>query len=76
MIVNKIASSVDPDEMAHEEPSHMDLHCLHRYLCCSTGLKGLRNNDQALYSIGSLMIYYHSKRNTYPTNNINPCHAE
>ena len=32
MIINKMASSVDPDEMAHYEPSHLDLHCLNRYL--------------------------------------------
>ena len=32
MIINKMASSVDPDEMAHYEPSHLDLHCLHRYM--------------------------------------------
>ena len=30
MIINKMASSVDPDEMAHYEPSHLDRHCLHR----------------------------------------------
>ena len=27
-----MASSIDPDEMAHDELSHQDLHCLHRYL--------------------------------------------
>ena len=32
MIINKMASSTDPDEMAHYEPSHLDLHFLHRYL--------------------------------------------
>ena len=37
-----MASSVDPDEMAHDEPSHLDLHCLHRYLYQSTKLKGLK----------------------------------
>ena len=26
---NRMANSVDPDEMAHYEPSHQDLHCLH-----------------------------------------------
>ena len=25
-------NSVDPDEMAHYEPSHLALHCLKRYL--------------------------------------------
>ena len=40
-----MASSEDPDEKAHFEPSHQDLHCLHRYLYPSTGLKGLREMD-------------------------------
>ena len=31
-INNRIANSVDPDEMAHYEPSHLDLHCLQKYL--------------------------------------------
>ena len=43
-IINRQAKSVNPDEMAHHEPSHMDLHCLHRYLYQSTGLKALKNN--------------------------------
>ena len=30
MIIGKMASSVDPDEMDHYEPSHLDLHRLHR----------------------------------------------
>ena len=42
MIINKMASCVDPDEMAHYEPSHLDLHCLHRYLYWSTGLKRVK----------------------------------
>ena len=32
--------SVDPDETARDEPSHLDLHCLERYLVWSAGLKG------------------------------------
>ena len=34
---NRIANSVDPDETAHDEPSHRDLHCLHCYLVCLEG---------------------------------------
>ena len=34
-------NSVGPDEMAHYEPLHLDLHCLHRQLCWVAGLKGL-----------------------------------
>ena len=41
MIISKMANSVDPDEMAHYEPSHLDPRCLHRYLYRSTGIKGL-----------------------------------
>ena len=40
---NRMANSVDPDEMACHELSHLDLHCLHRYLFRSAGLKGLRD---------------------------------
>ena len=28
MKISEFANSVDPDEMAHNEPSHLDLHCL------------------------------------------------
>ena len=35
------ANSVDPDETAHNEPSHQDLHGLHRCPVRSVGLKGL-----------------------------------
>ena len=37
---NRMANSVDPDEMASNEPSHLDLHCLQRYLYWSAGMKG------------------------------------
>ena len=30
--IKKMANSVDPDETAHHEPSHLDLHGLQRYL--------------------------------------------
>ena len=40
-IINILANSVDPDEMAHDELSHLDLYCLHTYLYWPTGLKGL-----------------------------------
>ena len=36
-----MTNSVDQDETAHYEPSHLDLHCLLSYLYKSTGLKGL-----------------------------------
>ena len=28
MKIDKFANSVDPDEVAHHEPPHLDLHCL------------------------------------------------
>ena len=36
-----MANNVDPDEMARYEQSYLDLHCLHRNLCWSAGLKGI-----------------------------------
>ena len=36
-----MANSVGPDETARYEPSHQSLHCLHKYLFKSVGLKGL-----------------------------------
>ena len=38
---NRMTNSVDPDETACYEPSHLDLHCLHRHLCWSAVLKRL-----------------------------------
>ena len=37
---NRMANSVDPEEMFcyKLQPSHLDQHCLHRYLYQSTGL--------------------------------------
>ena len=40
-INNRMANSVDPDETARNEPSHLDLHCLQKYLYWSSGLKRL-----------------------------------
>ena len=41
---SRFANSVDADEMAHYEASHLHLHCLQRYLFGSTGLKELNKN--------------------------------
>ena len=38
---NRMANSVDPDEMAHDEPSHLDLRSLQRYLVWSARSIGL-----------------------------------
>ena len=35
-----MVNSVDSDEMACDKPSHLDLHCLHRYWLLSVRLKG------------------------------------
>ena len=38
---NRTANSTYPDEMAHCEPSHLDLHCLPMYAMWCAGLNGL-----------------------------------
>ena len=40
-----MANSVDPDETARYEPSHLDLRCLQRYLVWCAGFKGFRELD-------------------------------
>ena len=47
---NRMANNVNPDETALDEPSDLDLHCLHRYLFWSARLKGLCTSlrDEAL----------------------------
>ena len=50
-IINRLENSVDPDEMAHYEPSHLDLYCLCRCLYWSTGLKGLNERIETLEMI-------------------------
>ena len=37
-----MANSVDPDETARFDPSHLDLHCLHSY--CRAGISLLLRN--------------------------------
>ena len=38
-LITNMANSVDPDETARNEPSHLDLYCLQRYLYWSVGMK-------------------------------------
>ena len=40
-----MTNSVDPDETARYEPSHLDLHYLQRYLVWFAGLKGLNKRS-------------------------------
>ena len=49
-----------PDEMVHYKLSHLDLHCLHRYLYWSKELEGLKHiilhinlmaPDKAVFSV-------------------------
>ena len=39
---SKMANSIDPDEMAHYEPSHLDLCCLQISVKASLGMNGLK----------------------------------
>ena len=47
----RMVKSVDPDEMAHDKLSHLDLHCLHRYLFWSARLKGLNVSIQSFQKL-------------------------
>ena len=38
---DSMSNSIDPDEMAHNEPSHLDLHCLQKPIIISCGSIGV-----------------------------------
>ena len=44
-ISNSIANNEDPNETAHYELSHLDLHCLQRCLYWYIGMKRLRTSS-------------------------------
>ena len=58
---NCMANSVDPDETARYEPSHLDLHCLQRYLYWSAGMKGLKSNTYFLFYYTSSTVGANNK---------------
>ena len=52
-IKHRMANSIDPDETARYKPSHQDLHCLHRDLLWSKGIKGVRGQ----YALDTSRLY-------------------
>ena len=46
--IKRMVHSIDPNETIRDEASHLNLHCLHRYLIWSAGLRGF------ICEIGSL----------------------
>ena len=64
-----MANSVDPDETAHYEPSHLDLHCLQKYLSWSNGLTGL---TQLLYVYAEWILIAHISLASARQNTIKP----
>ena len=49
-----MTNSLDLDETAHYEPSHMDIHFLQKYLFYSPELKGLK----FIQCVGQFAQYY------------------
>ena len=56
--MNRMANNVDPDEMAHYEPSHLDLHCLQRYLSWSAGPKRLWHDTFCSKSYLNTLLFF------------------
>ena len=49
-IKSRMANSVFPDEMAHYEPSHLDLHCLEKYMFWSYRVeRGNKSTVECMY---------------------------
>ena len=55
-----MANRIDPDEMAHNEPSHPDLHCLQNYPFWSADLKGLKLYIH-IQSVVENIVQFHMK---------------
>ena len=54
-----MANNVEPDEMAHNESSHLDLHCLQRHLYWSARVKGV--NARQAWAVFTLeQVWYSS----------------
>ena len=51
-----MANRVDPDETAHYELSHLNLHNLQRYLCWFAGMKRL-TTEQASFIVPDVKHY-------------------
>ena len=46
-----MSNSIDPDEMAHHEPSHLDLCCLQKHIITACAVKELNNATPSLLII-------------------------
>ena len=58
-IRNKMANCVNPDETAHNDPTHQDLHCLHWYLFCLLGWKVMHSLCLKLYLKSVQNVFSH-----------------
>ena len=54
-----MTNSVDPEEMACSQPSHLDLHCFHRNLFWSAGMTYIKDGTQ----LKSEMIHFNRYNN-------------
>ena len=53
----------NPDKTACYKPSHLDLHCLHRYLFWSARLKGLPENIYTFFFVFLFVLRFYSQVN-------------
>ena len=65
-----MSNSVDPDETAHYEPSHLDLCCLQKPIVSPVEMKGL--NVQRLYLLVIIIVPVHCYRNNFGSFHIAP----
>ena len=62
MIINKMTSGADPDEIAYYEHTHLDLHFLHRYLYSSTMWKELKYFSKMYFEHAHIKTAYDYRR--------------
>ena len=74
MTINKMANSVDPDEIAHNDVSNLDRHCLQRYRPTenvSSDMCGQRSLDQTVRVRSDLSLHCPLTESPDATNCIN-----
>ena len=52
-----MSNSVDSDEAAHYEPSHLDLHCLQKLIIITCGSERVNSFDRTNINVLDLLIY-------------------
>ena len=55
-----MSNSIDPDETAHYEPSHLDLCCLHKPIIIACGSERVKGDGYTFRAATLINCFHHS----------------